>query len=119
MISWALDNIDVQTRSILNHQKVVVGSFRLEHIQVKYKLSPNPKYIYNASFIAEFQRKECGKCDRTYPDIVKTWWGIPAKFRADSHGVYGIASLNEYMVYISMILCRLFGSKRPTHFPVE
>jgi hypothetical protein len=28
MISWALENIDVQTRSITNHQKVVVGSFR-------------------------------------------------------------------------------------------
>jgi hypothetical protein len=27
MISWALENIDVQTRSIINHQKVVVGSF--------------------------------------------------------------------------------------------
>jgi hypothetical protein len=28
MISWALENIDVQTRSIFNYQKVVVGSFR-------------------------------------------------------------------------------------------
>jgi hypothetical protein len=40
MISWALENVDVQTRSIFNSQKVVVGSFRPEHIQVMYKLSP-------------------------------------------------------------------------------
>jgi hypothetical protein len=119
MISWALENTDVQTRSIINHQKVVVGSFRPEHIQVMYKLSPDPKYIYNVAFVAEFQRKECAECDRTYPDIVKTWWGIPTKFRADSHGVYSTASLNEYMVYVAMMLCRIFGRKIPTHFPVE
>ena len=41
------------------------------------------------------------------------------KFRADSHGVYSIVSLNEYMVYIAMMLCRTFGNKIPTHFPVE
>jgi hypothetical protein len=27
MISWALENIDVQTRRVINHHKVVVGSF--------------------------------------------------------------------------------------------
>jgi hypothetical protein len=37
MISWALGNTDVQTRSIINHQKVVVGSFKPEHIQVMYR----------------------------------------------------------------------------------
>jgi hypothetical protein len=119
MINWALMNTDVQTRSIINHQKVVVGSFRPEHIQVMYKLSPVSKYIYNAEFVEEFQRKECTEFDQTYPDIIKTWWGVPAKFRADSHGVYATASLNEYMVYIAMMLCRLFGRKIPTHFPAE
>jgi hypothetical protein len=57
--------------------------------------------------------------DQTYPDIIKTWWGVPVKFRANSHGVYATASLNEYMVYIAMMLCRLFGRKIPTHFPTE
>jgi hypothetical protein len=27
MIGWALENVDVQTKSIFNSQKVVVGSF--------------------------------------------------------------------------------------------
>jgi hypothetical protein len=119
MINWALMNTDVQTRSITNHQKVVVGSFRPEHIQVMYKLSPVSKYIYNAEFVEEFQRKECTEFDQTYPDIIKGWWGIPTKFRADTHGVYATTSLNEYMVYIAMMLCRLFGRKIPTHFPAE
>jgi hypothetical protein len=119
MINWALMNTDVQTRSIMNHQKVVVGSFRPEHIQVMYKLSPVSKYIYNVEFVEEFQRKECTEFDQTYPDIIKAWWGIPTKFRADTHGVYATTSLNEYMVYIEMMLCRLFGRKIPTHFPAE
>jgi hypothetical protein len=59
MISWALEKTDVQTRSILNSQKVFVGSFRPKHIQVMYKPSHNSKYIYNAKFIEEFQRKGC------------------------------------------------------------
>jgi hypothetical protein len=73
MISWALEKVDIPTRSILNDQSVIIGSFRPEHIQVMYKLSPNPKYIYNAEFIAEFQRKECIEADQTYPDLIKGW----------------------------------------------
>jgi hypothetical protein len=119
MISWALEKTDIQTRSILNHQKVVVGSFRPEHIQVMYKLSPVSKYIFNAEFVEEFQRKECTELDQTYPGIIKDWWGIPTKFRADTHGIYATTPLNEYMVYIAMMLCRLFGRKSPTHFLAE
>jgi hypothetical protein len=94
-------------------------SFRPEHIQVMYKLSPNSKYIYNAEFVSEFQRKECTESDQTYPGIIKDWWGIPTKFRADTHGIYATAPLNEYMVYVALMLCRLFGKKIPTHFPAE
>jgi hypothetical protein len=119
MISWALDKVDIPTRSILNDQGAVIGSFRPEHIQVMYKLSPNPKFIYNAEFIAEFQRKECTEADQTYPDLIKGWWRCPSKFRADTHGIYATASLNEYMVYVAMMLCRLFGKKNPCHFPAE
>ena len=32
MIGWALDNVDIPTRTIFNSQKVVVGSFWLEHL---------------------------------------------------------------------------------------
>jgi hypothetical protein len=52
MISWALERTDMQTRSILDSQGVVIGSFRLEHIQLMYKLSPNSKYIYNKKFVS-------------------------------------------------------------------
>jgi len=56
MIGWALENVNVSTMSICNSQKVVFGSFRLEHIQVMYKLSPTFKYSYNATFIMEFDK---------------------------------------------------------------
>jgi hypothetical protein len=117
MISWALEKTNVQTRSILNSQGVIVGSFRPEHIQVMYKLSPNPKYIYNAEFVSESQRKECTELDQTYPGIIKDWWGIPEKFRADTHGNYATDPLNEYMVYVAQMLCIIFGKKIRTHFP--
>jgi hypothetical protein len=32
MIQWALDHVDILTRTIFNSQKVVVGSFRPKHI---------------------------------------------------------------------------------------
>jgi hypothetical protein len=117
MVCWDLDKIDVLTRIIRNNQGVIVDSFRPEHIQVMYKLSPT-KYIYNAEFITEFQTKECTKFNQTYPNIIKDWWGIPTRFRADNHGNYAIASLNKYMVYRALMLCRLFGRKNPTHFLV-
>jgi hypothetical protein len=119
MISWALERTDMQTRSILDSQGVVIGSFRPEHIQVMYKLCPNSKHVYNKDFVSEFQRKECTEADQTYLGIIKDWWRHPPKFRADTHNVYAIASLNEYMVYVAMMLCRLFGKKSPTHFLAE
>jgi hypothetical protein len=54
MISWALEKLDIPTRSTLNDQGDIIGSFRPEHIQVMYKISPNPKFIYNVEFIARF-----------------------------------------------------------------
>jgi hypothetical protein len=59
MIGWALENIDISTMTILNAQKVAVGSFGLEHLQVMYKLSSTPNFIYNAIFLVDFDKKEC------------------------------------------------------------
>jgi hypothetical protein len=84
-----------------------------------YKLFSNSKYIYNKEFVSEFQRKECTEAYQTYNDIIKDWWRHPTKFRANNHSAYATTSLNEYMVYAAMMLCRLFGKKSPTHFPAE
>jgi hypothetical protein len=84
-----------------------------------YKLSPSPKYVYIKDFVNNFQRKECFESNQTYPNLIKDWWRNEGKFRADTHGIYATASLNEYMIYVVMMLCRLFGKKIPTHFPVE
>jgi hypothetical protein len=119
MVNWALEKVDIPTRSILNDQGVVVSSFRPEHIQVMYKLSPNPKYVYNVEFLAEFQRNECIEADQTYLDLIRESWRCPSKFRADTHGVYATPSLNEYMVYVAIMMCRLFEKKNPDHFPAE
>lgn len=119
MVSWALDKFDILTRSILNDQGAIIGSFRPRHIQVMYKLSPNPNFLYNAEFMVEFQRKECTEADQTYLELIKGWWRCPSKFRANTHRIYATTSLNEYMVYVAMMLCRLFSKKNPYHFPAE
>jgi hypothetical protein len=93
--------------------------FRPEDIQVMYKLTPNPKYTYNASFIMKFEDDECTKYGRIVHDIVKSWWGNQNKFKTDSQGIYSIASCDAHILYISMMLCRMFGKKNPTHFTIE
>jgi hypothetical protein len=118
MISWALKRTNVQTRSILDNRGVVVGSFRLKHLQEMYKLSPSPMYVYNKDFMSNFQRKECFESYQTYLDLIKDWWRNEGKFRADTHGIYATDSLNEYMIYVVMMLCRIFCKKIPP-FPYK
>jgi hypothetical protein len=57
MICWALDHVDIPTRTMYNHQRTIVGSFRLEDIQLMYKLSSNPKYVYNAKFVKNVEKE--------------------------------------------------------------
>jgi hypothetical protein len=119
MVVWALDKVDVPTRSILNEQGEVAGSFRPEHIQVMYKLSPNHKHTLNSEFLAAFQQKECYEGGQSYPDMIKEWVRDKNKFRADANGIYATASLNDYMRYLVMMLCRLYGKKDSNHFSAE
>jgi hypothetical protein len=84
-----------------------------------YKISPNPKYTYNSTFILELEQKECVQNTRNGHDIIGTWWGHPEKIWTDSHGVYATVSFDVHMVYVAMMICRLFGKKSPTHFSVE
>jgi hypothetical protein len=81
-----------------------------------YKLSPTFKYSYNATFIMEFDRVECTQYGKNYPDLIKDWWGHPEKFRADTHGIYATTSLDTHMIYVAMMLGRLFRKKDSTHF---
>jgi hypothetical protein len=93
MIRWALDHIDLPTRTIMNNQRVTVGTFRLEHIQTMYKLPTTSEYTYGAEFLEEFKEKECTQYDKTMTDLIKDWVSRSVKFRANDQGVYSIASL--------------------------
>jgi hypothetical protein len=44
------------------------------------------------------------------------WCSCPGKFRADSHGVYSISSLEPQFMYIAMMMCRIYGKENTTHF---
>jgi hypothetical protein len=81
-----------------------------------YKISHVFKYSYNISFIMEFEKQECTQYEKNYPDLIKDWWGHPEKFRANTHGIYSTESLNSRMIYVPMMLCRLFSKKSSTHF---
>ena len=84
-----------------------------------YKLSPTPKYTYNVAFLLEFERKECTQYARNGHDIVKTWWENENKFKANSHGIYSTTSCDSHIMYVAMMLCRMFGKKIPTHFTID
>jgi hypothetical protein len=82
MIRWALDHVDIPTRTIISEQNVTIGTFRPEHLQAMYQLSPTPNFTYNAEFLEDFKRKECQQYGRNLSDLIKDWVSHPAKFRA-------------------------------------
>jgi hypothetical protein len=116
MIKWALDHVDIPTRTIFNEQKVAIGTFRPEHLQAMYKLSPTPSFTHNAKFLEGFKKKECEKFGKILSDLIKDWCSHPAKFRADSNGIYSISSLETQFMYIAMMVCRLYGKEDTAHF---
>ena len=75
MIRWVLEHADLPTKTIYNHQRTIVDYFRPEDIQVMYKLSNTPKYVYNVEFVKCFEKEECVDYDRSIHYIIKTWWG--------------------------------------------
>jgi hypothetical protein len=55
MIRWALDHVDIPTRTIISKKKVTVGTFRPENLQTMYKLPPTSDFTYNAEFLEGFK----------------------------------------------------------------
>jgi len=81
-----------------------------------YKLSPAFKHSYNVAFLKEFDEEECPEGVKNYPNLIKDWWARPEKFRAHTHGIYATTSLDTHMMYVTMMLCRLFGRENSSHF---
>jgi hypothetical protein len=116
MIRWALDHIDLPTRTIISDRWNTVGTFKPDHIQTMYKLPTTAEYTYNDEFLEEFKKKECEQYDKTMPGLIKDWISHPATFRANDKGVYSITSLEPHYMYVAMMTCRLFGREDTTHF---
>jgi hypothetical protein len=116
MVRWALDHVDIPTRTIINEQRVTIGTFRPEQLQAMYKLPAVSDFVYNVEFLENFKQKECVQYDKTMSGLIKDWVSHPAKFRADSNGIYSIASLEPQFKYIAMMTCRLYGREDTTHF---
>jgi hypothetical protein len=55
MVRWALDHVDIPTRTIMNEQKVTIKTFRPKHLQAMYKLPTVSDYTYGAEFLDEFK----------------------------------------------------------------
>jgi hypothetical protein len=116
MIRWVLDHVDILTRTIIREQKVTIGTFRPEHLQAMYQLSPTPNFVYNVEFLEGFKEKECEQYGRNLSDLIRDWVSHPTKFRADSNGIYSVSSLEPPFRYIAMMACRLYGREDTTHF---
>jgi hypothetical protein len=116
MIWWALDHVDIPTRTIVNEQRVTIGTFRPKQLQAMYKFPTMSDFFYNVEFLENFKQKECVKYDKIMSGLIKDWVSHPAKFMADSNGIYSIASLEPQFKYIAMITCKLYGREETTHF---
>jgi hypothetical protein len=57
MIRWALDHIDLPTRTIISDQRTTVGTFRPEHIQAMYKLPTTSEYTYDVEVLEGFKER--------------------------------------------------------------
>jgi hypothetical protein len=119
MIRWALDHVDLSSRTILSDRQAMVGTFRPEHIQSMYKLPATSEYTYGKEFLAEFKKKECEEFDRTLPGLIKDWVSRSATFRVNNEGVYSISSLEPNFMYVAMMACRLFGWEDTAHFYIQ
>jgi hypothetical protein len=115
MIGWALDHVDIPTRTIFNSQKVAIGSFRQEHLQVMYKFSPIFNFAYNANFLVYFNKKECDQYGKNLTNLIKYWYSQPEKFRVNSHGIYLVVALEPHIMYIEIMMCRLYEKENTTH----
>jgi hypothetical protein len=83
---------------------------------VMYKLSAVPNYIYKATFLMEFDKKECAQYGRNLSNLIKNWCSCPKKFRVVTHGMYVVSSLEPHMMYLAMMLCHIFGKENCAHF---
>jgi hypothetical protein len=93
MVLWELDHVDIPTKTIMNEQKVTIETFRPKHLQTMYKLPTTSDHTYGAEFLDEFKQKECIQYDKTMSILIKDWVSNTMNFRADTHGIYSIASL--------------------------
>jgi hypothetical protein len=56
---------------------------------------------------------------RSCHNIIRSWWGHLKRIRIDTHGIYSTMSLDTHMVFVAMMICRLFEKRIPTHLLVE
>jgi hypothetical protein len=119
MIRWALDHIDLPTRTIVSDQKKMVGSFRPDRIQAMYKLPGTCECTYGKEFLEDFKKKECDEFDRTLPGLIRDWVSRSALFKVNSEGVYSISSLEPNFMYVAMMACRLYGKEDTAHFVIH
>jgi hypothetical protein len=87
MVRWTLDHVDIPTRTIINEQRVTIGTFRPKHLQTMYKLPMKADYTYGVEFLDEFKEKECEQYDKTMSSLIKDWVSNTPKFRVDTHGI--------------------------------
>jgi hypothetical protein len=100
MIGWALENVNVATRTIYNAHKVVVGSFCPEHVQVMYKLSLSFKHTYNVDLLKRFEEEECPEGVNNYPDLDQRLVGTPQEIQS-RHPWY----IHHYITRLSYDVC--------------
>ena len=83
-----------------------------------YKL-PKPEIFCNKEFLEKFNQEECVQYNLKLPQLIKYWWADENKFKIDSLGKYATSSYKARELYVTTLMCQLYGEKNPNHFKLE
>jgi hypothetical protein len=116
MIQWALDHVDLPSRTILNDQQAIIGTFRPNISSLCISSHATFECTYGKEFLAEFKKKECEEFEKTMPGLIKDWVSRSSTFRVNDKGVYSISSLEPNYMYVAMMTCPLLDGRIPHIF---
>ena len=80
---------------------------------------PKPGIFYNKEFLENFNQEECVQYDLQLPLLIKDWWDDENNFKIDILGKYATSSYKVWELYVTTLMCQLYGENNPNHFKLE
>jgi len=113
MVKWIVENVTIEDKEFVTSRQVVIDSFKLKDIRRMYHLT-EPHMVYDKAFVEKFSAEN----EEPF-EVIKQWMSNPSTHKMDRTDMYLVSSIATPYLYISTMLCRLFGYENTTKFSVE